>query len=212
MASSAFKLSFRQQHLVLSLGLGLFILLAGGGSLTTALLMTVALAFNLLLTTMIMFAIKPFLQQESKWIVTLLVMATIGTLGQLLAVAFMPGWVQGLAVYLPLIAISGLILARVETVVQTGTFLDVVMDGLGSILSFAWVIIPIGILADGLGLGVFQLATFQLGNPQPYWFSLTVLPPSLTVPIFTGPYGAMGMLILAALWIALLQRFRGRNV
>ncbi|MEY3692505.1 MAG: hypothetical protein RLZZ388_676, partial [Bacillota bacterium] len=46
----AFKQAFQQQHLVLSLGLGLFILLAGGISLTSAFMMSIALFLNLFLS------------------------------------------------------------------------------------------------------------------------------------------------------------------
>lgn len=207
--SKIFKQTFRDQHLILSLGLGLFVLLAGGGSLTSALLMTLALFLNLWLTTSILFFIKRWLSQETKFIVILIVMASVGTLVQMLAVAFLPGWVKGLEVYLPLLAISGLILARVETTVQTGTLRDVWMDTLGSTLSFAMLVIPIGLLADGLGLGVIQLATFAVGTPQPMLFQFTILPFESTIPFFTGSYGAIGMLILAALWLAFIQRLRG---
>jgi Na+-translocating ferredoxin:NAD+ oxidoreductase RnfE subunit len=207
--SKIFKQTLRDQHLILSLGLGLFVLLAGGGSLTSALLMTLALFLNLWLTTSILFFIKRWLSQETKFIVILIVMASVGTLVQMLAVAFLPGWVKGLEVYLPLLAISGLILARVETTVQTGTLRDVWMDTLGSTLSFAMLVIPIGLLADGLGFGVIQLATFAVGTPQPMLFQFTILPFESTIPFFTGSYGAIGMLILAALWLAFIQRLRG---
>jgi Na+-translocating ferredoxin:NAD+ oxidoreductase RnfE subunit len=208
---SAFLSAFRHEHLILSLGLGLFIFLAGAGSLTRAMMMTVALAANLFLSTLVMYGIKKWLTQETKFIVTLIVMATIATIVQLLSVTFLPGWVRGIEIYLPLIAVSGMMLARIETVVQTGQLKDVLFDTLGSILSFAFLVVPLGILADLFGLGVFQLASFQIGEPQPYWFSFTLLPENLRLPIFTGTYGAIGLLILAALWLALVQRFRRKQ-
>ena len=51
----AFKDAYQEQHLILSLGLGLFILLAGGQSLTSAWMMTLALFFNLLLSSTILY-------------------------------------------------------------------------------------------------------------------------------------------------------------
>lgn len=210
--NTIFKQTFRDQHLILSLGLGLFVLLAGGGSLTSALMMTLALFLNLIITTSVIFFLKKWLSQETKFIIILIVMASVGTLVQMLAVAFLPGWVKGLELYLPLLAISGLILARVETIVQTGTIGDILIDTFGSTLSFALLVIPIGLLADVLGLGVFQLATFATGNPQPMWFSLTILSPDARMPFFTGQYGAIGILILAALWMAFVQRLRGGKV
>lgn len=210
--NTIFKQTFRDQHLILSLGLGLFVLLAGGGSLTSALMMTLALFLNLIITTSVIFFLKKWLSQETKFIIILIVMASVGTLVQMLAVAFLPGWVKGLELYLPLLAISGLILARVETIVQTGTFGDILIDTFGSTLSFALLVIPIGLLADVLGLGVFQLATFATGTPQPMWFSLTILSADARMPFFTGQYGAIGILILAALWMAFVQRLRGGKV
>ncbi|MEN9819578.1 MAG: Rnf-Nqr subunit, rane protein [Bacillota bacterium] len=203
----AFKQALQQQHLVLSLGLGLFILLAGSVSLTSAWMMSVALLLNLFLSTSILYVLRKQFQEENKWILIMIVMASVGTLIQMLAVAYVPGWVQGIDNLLPFIAISGLILARVETVVMTDRYQDILFNTLGSVVGFAALVVPIGFLADLFGLGMIQFA-----NPSTIssmLFSFEILDVPYRMPIFQGSDGAIGLLLLASLWIALVQRLRG---
>lgn len=202
----AFKQAFQQQHLVLSLGLGLFILLAGGISLTSAFMMSIALFLNLFLSTSILYLLRKQFQEDNKWILIMIVMATVGTLIQMLAVAYLPGWVEGIEVILPFIAISGLILARVETVVMTDGYQDVLLNTLGSVVGFVGLVLPIGFFSDLLGLGLIQFAN-PINNRM--LFSIEVLDASYRMPIFQGSQGAIGLLLLAALWIAFIQRLRG---
>jgi Na+-translocating ferredoxin:NAD+ oxidoreductase RnfE subunit len=208
----AFKSAYQQQHVILSLGLGLFILLAGGGSLTRALMMTLAFAVNLGISSTIMFGLRKHLQAESKFIVSLIVMASVAIWFQRLAITFLPGWVQGMETYLLLIAISGLIIARVETVALTSSYKETILDALGTVLGFASLVIPLGILIDLLGQGVMQLHTMTLTSQPTFIVSWNLLPLSLTLPIFQGTRGAIGVLLVAALWLALVQRLRGRTI
>jgi Na+-translocating ferredoxin:NAD+ oxidoreductase RnfE subunit len=204
----AFKDAYQQQHLILSLGLGLFIFLAGGQSLTSAWMMTLALFFNLLLSSTILYFLKKHFTEDNKWLLIMLVMASVATWFQMLAVAFLPGWVVGIELYLPFIAISGLILARVETVVQTETLPNIFFHVLGSVLGFATLVLPIGFLSDVLGLGVFTFASPTGTEPL---FAITMLAPAYRMPIFLGPQGAIGLLILAALWLAFVNNLRRKQ-
>ena len=204
----AFKDAYQQQHLILSLGLGLFILLAGGQSLTSAWMMTLALFFNLMLSSMILYYLKKYFTEDNKWLLVMLVMASVATWFQMLAVAFLPGWIVGIETYLPLIAISGLILARVETVVQTETLPNMIFHGLGSVVGFAILVLPIGLLSDVLGLGAFTFASPTGNGPI---LDVTILAPAYRMPIFLGPQGAIGLLILAALWIAFVRNLRRKQ-
>ena len=203
----AFKQAYQQQHLILSLGLGLFILLAGGQSLTSGWMMTLALLFNLLLSSTILYYLKKFFTEDNKWLLIMLVMASVATWFDMLAVAFLPGWVVGIESYLPLIAISGLILARVETVVQTETLPHIFFHVLGSVVGFAMLVLPIGLLSDLLGLGAL---TFASPTGDGNLFHVIILDAAYRMPIFLGPQGAIGLLILSALWIALLRQLRGK--
>ena len=204
----AFKDAYQQQHLILSLGLGLFIFLAGGQSLTSAWMMTLALLFNLSFSSIILYYLKKYFTEDNKWLLIMLVMASVATWFQMLAVAFLPGWVVGIEVYLPFIAISGLILARIETVVQTETLPNIFYHVLGSVVGFAWLVLPIGFLSDVLGLGVITFASPTGTGPL---FAVTILAPAYRMPIFLGPQGAIGILVLAALWIAFIRNLRGKQ-
>ena len=208
MKVKAFKEAYQQQHLILSLGLGLFIFLAGGQSLTSAWLMTLALFFNLLLSSIILYFLKKYFTEDTKWLLIMLVMASVATWLQMLANAFLSGWVVGIEAYLPFIAISGLILARVETVVQTETLPTIILHGLGSVVGFAMLVFPVGFLSDLLGLGVITFASPTGSGPM---FEVLILTPAYRMPIFLGPQGAIGVLILAALWIAFVRNLRGKQ-
>ena len=204
----AFKDAYQQQHLILSLGLGLFIFLAGGQSLTSAWMMTLALLFNLFISSTILYYLKKYFTEDNKWLLIMLVMASVATWFQMLSVAYLPGWVVGIEVYLPFIAISGLILARIETVVQTETLPNIFYHVLGSVVGFAWLVLPIGFLSDVLGLGVITFASPTGTGPL---FAVTILAPAYRIPIFLGPQGAIGILVLAALWIAFIRNLRGKQ-
>ena len=206
---NGFKQAFQQNHLILSLGLGLFLVLAGSTSLTSAWMMTLALLLNLFLVTTILYFLRTWLTPENHWLLIMIVMSTIATMVQMLSMAFLPTWVEGLSNVLPLIAVSGIILARVDTVVMSESYRNIILDTLGSVLGFAMVILPIGFFADFLGLGVFQFASPV--NDVMLW-SITLLPESLRLPIFTGGNAAIGILLLASLWIALLRRIGGNRV
>jgi hypothetical protein len=69
-------------------------------------------------------------------------------------------------------------------------------------------VLPIGFLADVLGLGVFTFASPTGTGPL---FAITMVAPAYRMPIFLGPQGAIGLLILAALWSALIQNFRRKQ-
>jgi Na+-transporting NADH:ubiquinone oxidoreductase subunit D len=205
---ASFRNAFTEQHLILSLGLGLFILLAGGQSLTSAWMMTWVLFVNLFFSTSILFLLRSQIQEENQWIIILFVMGSVATWVQMMAVAFLPGWVMGIEDYLPLIAISGLILARVETVVKTETYGHLFMNTLGSVLGFAFLVLPIGFFADLLGQGVITFASPFL-NPEPSMlWSIQVLDETLIIPIFQGVYAPIGMFLLASLWLALMRWIR----
>ena len=205
---TSFRNAFTEQHLILSLGLGLFILLAGGQSLTSAWMMTWVLFANLFLSTSILFLLRSQIQEENQWIIILFVMGSVATWVQMMAVAFLPGWVMGLEDYLPLIAISGLILARVETVVKTDTYGDLFMNTLGSVLGFAFLVLPIGFFADLIGQGVIAFAS-PFVNPEPSMlWSIQVLNETFIIPIFQGVYAPIGMFLLASLWLALMRWIR----
>ena len=205
---ASFRNAFQEQHLILSLGLGLFILLAGGQSLTSAWMMTLVLFINLFLSTSILYFLRSQFQSEYKWIIVLSVIGSVATWVQIMVTAFLPGWVVGIEAYLPLIAVSGLILARVETVVQTESFSNLFMHTLGSVLGFAFLVLPIGFFAELLGQGVVAFAS-PLMNPEPSMlWSFQLLDESVLIPIFQGIYAPIGILILASLWIALVQWVR----
>ncbi|MFZ9139719.1 MAG: Rnf-Nqr domain containing protein [Bacilli bacterium] len=205
----AFKEALKSQHLILSLGLGIFILLAGGVSFTSAWMMTLALFFNLFLSTSILYVLKNQFQEENKWILIMIVMASVATFVQMVAVAYLPGWTVGLGEILPFIAISGLVLARIETVVMTETYANLFWNTLGSVIGFASLVLPIGLFADFLGLGMIQFANPFSVNEMLFQFEM--LSESLRMPIFQGSQGAIGILLLASLWIALVQRLRGNS-
>lgn len=203
----AFQQACQQQHLVLSLGLGLFILLAGSVSLTSAWMMSLALLLNLFLSTSILYLLRKQFQEDNRWILIMLVMASVSTLIQMLANAFLPGWVQDIDALLPFIAISGLILARLETVVITDSYFEILLNTFGSVFGFATLILPIGFFADLLGLGMIQF-----GHPtftSSMLFSIELLSEPFRLPIFQGSLGAIGLLLLASLWIAFVQQWRG---
>jgi hypothetical protein len=76
------------------------------------------------------------------------------------------------------------------------------------VVGFASLVLPIGFLSDVLGLGVITFASPTGTGPL---FAVTILAPAYRMPIFLGPQGAIGILLLAALWIAFIRNLRGKQ-
>ena len=112
-----------------------------------------------------------------------LIIATFVTLVEMLLRKFVPALYDALGIYLPLIVVNCIILARAEAFASTNKVGDSVLDGLGMGLGFTLALVLLGVIREFLGSGTFFVGSFgeaefglTLGSLPDYSMSVFVLP------------------------------------
>lgn len=112
-----------------------------------------------------------------------LIIATFVTLVEMLLRKFVPALYDALGIYLPLIVVNCIILARAEAFASTNKVGDSVLDGLGMGLGFTLALILLGVIREFLGSGTFFVGSFgdaefgvTLGDMPDYAMSVFVMP------------------------------------
>jgi Na+-translocating ferredoxin:NAD+ oxidoreductase RnfE subunit len=198
-----------RHNVIIVLSLGLFALLASITSFTSAVAMTLAFALNLILSGFIIGLLSPLIRGEKQWMMQLIILATVSTAISMVMVALMPTWVAGIAMYLPLLALTGITLTKVD---HQGQFKadNCIFDALGTIVGFAFIALPLSAISELLGKGYIRLV--DIVNPEQFYFNWIVIPEAnhdVLFGIFQGPYGYIGSLILLSLCVATIQTIRG---
>lgn len=116
------------------------------------------------------------------------IIAGFVTVVQMLVKAFLPSIDSALGIYLPLIVVNCIILARAEMFASKNSVLPSVLDGLGMGLGFTAVLTVMGTIRELLGAGTF----FSLPVTSKFIDSMIIflLPP--------GGFFVFGMLVAAS--------------
>lgn len=112
-----------------------------------------------------------------------LIIATFVTLVEMLLRKFVPALYDALGIYLPLIVVNCIILARAEAFASTNKVGDSILDGLGMGLGFTLALLLLGVIREFLGSGTFFVGSFgdaefgvTLGDMPDYAMSVFVMP------------------------------------
>ena len=112
-----------------------------------------------------------------------LIIATFVTLVEMLLRKFVPALYDALGIYLPLIVVNCIILARAEAFASTNKVGDSILDGLGMGLGFTLALLLLGVIREFLGSGTFFVGSFgdaefgvALGDMPDYAMSVFVMP------------------------------------
>ena len=103
----------------------------------------------------------------------IIVIAAFTTIVQMLVKAFAPAIDEALGIYLPLIVVNCIILARAEMFASKNPVLPSMLDALGMGVGFTAALVLIGIVREFLGSGTILGFTVFTGNPM----VLMILPP-----------------------------------
>ncbi|MEE9594484.1 MAG: electron transport complex subunit RsxE, partial [Candidatus Hydrothermarchaeales archaeon] len=106
----------------------------------------------------------------------LVIIATFVTLVEMTLESFYPAMHRALGIYLPLITVNCIVLARVEAFASKHEALASAADGFGMGIGYAWGIMIISIIRELFGTGKIVLGNFYLGIGIPP-MELLVLPP-----------------------------------
>ena len=189
--------------------LGLCPLLAVSSTFVNGVSLAIATIFVMALASGVVASVRSFIPREIRIPVFILIIATLVTVVDLLMHAYMLGLYQVLGIFIPLIVVNCIVLARVESFASKRGVAHSFLDGLMMGIGLTFVLVALGGLREALGKGtLFSGIDLALGPAAKDWviplahdyggFLLAILPP--------GAFIGLGLLI------ALRNRIQmGRN-
>jgi electron transport complex protein RnfE len=117
--------------------------------------MGLAVTFVLVFSNAIVSALRNFIPRKVRIPAYILIIATFSTIVEMVTRAFLPDLYSKLGLFIPLIVVNCILLARVESFASLNRVLPSVMDGLGIGLGFTMSITLMGIIREFIGAGTF---------------------------------------------------------
>lgn len=117
--------------------------------------MGLAVTFVLTCSNIIISALRKVIPDKVRIPAYVLIIATFVTLIEMLMRKFLPDLYESLGLFLSLIVVNCIILARAEAFASTNRVLDSAIDGIGMGLGFTLSLTLIGIIRELLGAGAF---------------------------------------------------------
>lgn len=180
---------------VFVLVLGLCPLLAISTSIDNALGMSLAVLIVLLGSNAIIAAIRRIIPNIVRIPIFIVVIATMVTIVNLIFHANFPDLYESLGIYLPLVVVNCIVLARAEAFASKNPIVHSIADALGMSVGFMLALLMISFLRQVPGTGSLSVFGF-------HFFTLPVLG-KRPIAIFILPYGAF---LVIALLMALFRR------
>lgn len=146
--------------------------------------MGLATMFVLICSNIVISMVKNIIPDKVRIPAYIVIIATFVTLLELVMKAYVPGLYSSLGIFIPLIVVNCIVLARAESYASKNSVIDSAMDGIGIGLGFTCALTLLGSVRELLGTGkFFGLAIF----PEQYGILIFVLAP--------GAFIALGYLI-----------------
>ena len=165
---------FFKENPTLILVLGCCPTLAVTTSVTNALGMGMATTFVLLMSNMLISALKNVIPDKVRIPSYIVIIATFVSMIDLLIQGFLPSLSASLGVFIPLIVVNCIVLGRAEAFANKNTVFDSLLDGLGMGIGFTIALTLIGAIREILGSG--SIMGFQF-IPAEYHILIFVLAP-----------------------------------
>ena len=171
---SIFTKGFFKENPTLILVLGCCPTLAVTTSVTNALGMGAATTFVLLMSNIIISALKNVIPDKVRIPSYIVIIATFVSMIDLLIQGFLPSLSASLGVFIPLIVVNCIVLGRAEAFANKNSVVDSILDGLGMGIGFTIALTLIGGIREILGSGSFLGYQFI---PSEYNMLIFVLAP-----------------------------------
>jgi electron transport complex protein RnfE len=164
-----------EQNPIFRLALSLCPALAVTSTAMNALAMGLSVLFVITANNMVVSIFRKFVNPKVRVPVYITSIATIVTVVQLVLQAFLPALYKELSIYLALIVVFAIILARAEVFAAKNGVIPSMFDGLGMGTGFAGAMVLIGVIRELFGAGtVFGMSVFgEAYNPA----LIMILPP-----------------------------------
>jgi len=117
--------------------------------------MGVATTFVLTMSNIVISSIKNLVPNKVRIPIFVVVIASFVTIVQMVMEAFVPGLYKALGVFVPLIVVNCIILARAEAFAQKNSVMASLFDGLGMGIGFTLALTILGGIREILGNGSF---------------------------------------------------------
>ena len=146
---------------VLRLVLGTCPTLAITTSASNAIGMGAAATFVLICSNAAISLLRKFIPEKVRIPAFITIIATFVTIVQLLLKAFLPAIDESLGIYLPLIVVNCIILARAEMFASKNSVIPSMVDGLGMGIGFTAALLAMSIIRELIGAGsIFGIEIF----------------------------------------------------
>jgi electron transport complex protein RnfE len=169
-----------RENPVLRLMIGLCPVLAVSNNAINALGMSVAVAFVLIGSNLVVALIRKITPDDIRIPIFLIIISTFVTICDYVMQAYTPALYQALGVFVPLIVVNCIILGRAEAFAYKNPVLNSVLDGVGMSLGFTLALVTIGVIREVLGAGsVFGITLFD----ERIAATIMILPPGAFITI-----------------------------
>ena len=147
-----------KENPTLVLLIGMCPVLAVSTSAINGLGMGAATTFVLTMSNLVISLIKNLVPNKVRIPIFVVVIASFVTIVQMTMEAFVPSLYKALGVFVPLIVVNCIILARAEAFAQKNTVVASILDGLGMGIGFTIALTTLGAIREMLGNGsVFNI-------------------------------------------------------
>ncbi len=185
--SEIFKKGITVENPIFGLLLGLCSALAITTTLTNAIGMGLAVTAVLLLSNIIISAIRNIVPSEIRIPVYIVIIASLVKCVQMLMNAYALSLYNSLGVFIPLIVVNCVILGRAESFASKNTIMDSIIDALGMGLGYTLAIVTISFFRQLIGTGGLEL--LNPFNSEQVIFSVSIFK-DYAVSLFSQPAGA----------------------
>ncbi len=164
-----------KENPILVIMLGLCATLACSTSAIDAAGMGAAFAFVMVCSNVVVASIRKLVPSQVRIPVYITVISTFVTIVDYLLKAYFPALSQSLGVFVPLIVVNCIVMARAEAFSSKNTIAASFMDGIGMGIGFTLIITLIGIVREVIGNGMVFGHQVMPASYQP--FIIFILPP-----------------------------------
>jgi len=186
------------QNPVLVLLLGLCPALAVTTTVWNGLGMGLCATFVLIFSNIVISALRNIIPNNVRITVYIVIIATFVTLVDLLLQAYLPELSSSLGIFIPLIVVNCIILARAEVFAQKNTVAASAMDGLSMGLGFTAALLAMSVIREALGAGTLLGRDIFPGDFQP----------ALLMALAPGGFLTLGCIIAATQWFSARKNTR----
>lgn len=148
-----FKEGIFKNNPVLVQTVGLCSVLAVSGTLTGAIGMSAAVIFVLVMSNLVVSIFRNFIPNEVRIPAFIVIIATFVTITEMILNAYVPAIYDTLGIFLPLIVVNCIILARAESFASKNNPGLSILDGIANGLGYAFVICVLAVIRELFGTG-----------------------------------------------------------